>query len=547
MATFRAGKKTHRVVPPQQLALELDSADNPGIRGETGIEDRHAPVPGAGHGREEPTAVSSHGSGVTPSLAAGEMPRERHPFVFVLDKHGRPLQPCTPARARRLLRKERAVVHRHTPFVIRLKERTLAGSEVDGVEVGIDPGSKHTGVAVFTTMSGERRGRYSLQLDHRGAAIRQKLGQRAAYRRRRRTRNLRHRAPRFLNRCRPDGWLAPSLRHRVDITMSWASRLSRWAPVRAVHVERVAFDTHALSVGKPLEGAEYQQGTLYGCEVRAYLLAKWNRTCAYCGASGIPLQIEHIRPRSRGGSDRLSNLALACEPCNQAKSNRPVEEFLAQKPKILARLLAQARRPLRDAAAINSTRWVLWRALDAVLPTHTASGGRTKWNRTRTGLPKSHTLDALAVGKLDAITETVTTVLVAGCAGRGTHTRTRTDRHGFPRLRMPRQKTFFGFRTGDLVRAVVPAGKKAGTHTGRVAVRATGRFNITTAHGTVQGIHHRHTHLVQRADGYAYTTRAERTATPEPSDPPGESRRGRPCRAPVPYAPENTGFRQEKG
>ncbi|MFI0452978.1 RNA-guided endonuclease IscB [Actinomadura sp. 6N118] len=434
--------------------------------------------------------------------------------MFVLDSRGIPLQPCHPARARELLRKGRAVVVRHTPFVIGLKDRTAAESQVDGVEVGVDPGSKHTGIALFTAQGGERRGRYSIQLDHRGATIGKKIEQRAAYRRRRRSKNLRYRAPRFLNRKRPHGWLAPSLRHRVDTTVSWVDRLSRWAPVRAVHVERVAFDTHLLSAGKPLEGVEYQQGTLHGYEVRGYLLAKWGRTCVYCGATDTPLNIDHIHPTSKGGSDRVSNLTLACIPCNQTKSNRPVTEFLAARPKVLARVLSQAKAPLRDAAAVNATRWALWRALDARLPTHTASGGRTKWNRTRNGLPKTHTLDALAVGKLDAITETVSQVLVAGCTGRGTHCRTRTDKYGFPRLRMPRTKTFFGYQTGDLVRAVVPTGKKAGTHTGRVAVRDSGYFDIHTRHGRVASIGRRHVRLLQRADGYAYTTQPERTSEP---------------------------------
>ncbi|WP_264159468.1 RNA-guided endonuclease IscB [Actinomadura rudentiformis] len=465
--------------------------------------------------REETTAVSPDGGGVTPNPSrVGEKPRERHPAVFVLDKHGTPLQPCHAARARELLNKGRAVVHRHTPFVIRLKDRAAATSQVEGVEVGIDPGSKHTGIAVFTARGGQRRGRYSIQLNHRGALIGKKMAQRAAYRRGRRSRNLRYRAPRFDNRARPQGWLAPSLKHRVDTTVSWMDRLARWAPVQAVHVERVAFDTHLLSAGRPLEGVEYQQGTLHGYEAREYLLAKWRRACAYCGAQNVPLNIDHIHPRSNGGSDRVSNLTLACIPCNQAKSNRPVAEFLAAKPKVLARVLAQAKAPLRDAAAVNTTRWVLWRALDQRLPTHTTSGGRTKWNRTLAGLPKSHTLDALCVGKLDTIGQVVGRVLVAGCAGRGTHARTRTDTHGFPRLRMPRTKTFFGYQTGDLVRAVVPMGKNKGTHTGRVAVRATGKFDITTGHGTAQGIHHRHLRLLQRADGYAYTTHTERTPTP---------------------------------
>ncbi|WP_327257831.1 hypothetical protein [Streptomyces sp. NBC_01244] len=104
-------------------------------------------------------------------------------------------------------------------------------------------------------------------------------------------------------------------------------------------------------------------------------------------------------------------------------------------------------------------------------------------------------------------------VLVTGCAGRGTHTRTRPDKHGFPRLRMPRHKQFFGYATGDLARAVVPTGKNAGTHTGRIAVRSTGSFNITTAHGIVQGVRHKRFRLLQRADGYAYSTRPERKTT----------------------------------
>ncbi|WP_327585479.1 HNH endonuclease [Nonomuraea sp. NBC_00507] len=223
----------------------------------------------------------------------------------------------------------------------------------------------------------------------------------------------------------------------------------------------------------------------------------------------MPLNIDHIQPRSRGGTDRVSNLTLACVPCNQVKGNRPITQFLTGKPKLLATIRAQAMTPLRDTAAVQSTRWALWRKLDALLPTHVASGGRTKWNRTRNHLPKTHTLDALAVGKLDTITETVSPVMVAGCTGRGTHARTRSDKHGFPRLRMPRQKQHFGYQTGDLVRAVVPTGKKQGTYTGRLAVRSRGYFNITTAHGTVQGLNHRHIRLLQRADGYAYTFQKE--------------------------------------
>lgn len=455
-------------------------------------------------------AAAPGGPGVTPAPErAGEAHREVHPYVFVLDAHGTPLQPCSPARARKLLAKGRAVVHRHTPFVIRLKDRLASRSQVDGVELGIDPGSRHTGIMVFTARSGERRGRFALRLDHRGTRIRQRMEQRASYRHGRRSRNLRYRPPRFSNRVRCQGWLPPSLEHRVVTTLSWVDRLTRWAPVRVAHVEKNLFDTHALSEGRALSGREYQQGTLYGYEIREYLLHVWDRRCAYCGARGVPLAVEHIRPRSRGGSDRPANLTIACAPCNQAKGARRVEDFLADRPRLLRRILSGLKPSLRDAAAAQSVRNALLRGIACRMPFRTATGGRTRWNRARTGVAKSHTLDALVIGEVDTVTEIVSGVLVAGCAGRGTHCRTRSDKYGFPRLLLPRRKRFFGFATGDLVRAVIPRGVNAGTHVGRAAVRATGRFSVRSRHAFVGGVSHRYVRLLQRADGYSYSWEPE--------------------------------------
>jgi 5-methylcytosine-specific restriction endonuclease McrA len=403
----------------------------------------------------------------------------------------------------------RAVVAHHTPFVIRMKDRTVAGSTVTGVDVGIDPGSKFTGIAVFTETDGTRTGLYAVEVRHRGLHISKALTGRAALRRGRRSRNLRYRAPRFNNRTTPKGWLAPSLHHRVDGAMSWVARLVRWAPVAGLHMERVAFDTQLLQ-NPEISGVEYQQGTLYATELRQYLLEKWHRTCAYCGAKDVPLNLDHIAPKARGGSNRASNMALACIPCNQAKGARLVEEFLAARPLVLAKIMRHAKAPLRDAAAVSSTRWALWQTLTATgFPVEVATGGRTKWNRQRTGAPKTHTLDALHVGTLDSVTTWPANALVATSTGRGGYARTRSDRYGFPRLQLPRTKTVRGYATGDLVRAVVPSGAKAGTHVGRVAVRSTGSFNIRTGYGLVQGVHHRHVRLLQRADGWAYTTQQE--------------------------------------
>ena len=439
--------------------------------------------------------------------------------VFVLDNRQRPLMPCHPARARELLRRGRAVVHRRVPFTIRLKDRV--GGVTQPVVLGIDPGSRTTGLALAREQAAPagpvRHALWLGELVHRAPAICKALQQRAAYRRRRRSANLRYRAPRFDNRRRPARWLAPSLRHRVDTILSWVRRLRRWLPITRLAVERVRFDSQQLQHPE-ISGIEYQQGTLAGFEVREYLLERDGRQCAYCGRSAVPLQVEHVVAKRRGGSDRVSNLVMACEPCNRAKGALPVEVFLGGQPNVLARVVANLKRPLGDAAAVNATRCALWRALGATrLPVEAASGGRTKWNRARCQVPKTHALDGLCVGMVDAVHgwQSQPTLTIAA-TGRGKHQRTLVTATGFPRGYLSRRKSHHGFRTGDLVRATVPSGRHAGIYTGRLAVRASGNCNIQTATGTVQGIAGRWCCLLQRADGYRYAVRA--AAFPPPTE-----------------------------
>ncbi|WP_409058300.1 RNA-guided endonuclease IscB [Streptomyces sp. SYP-A7185] len=462
------------------------------------------------------------GSGDAPSLPeyGGGIGDSR---VFVLGRDRRPLMPCHPARARQLLDGGRAVVHLRVPFTIRLKDRTRDQSVVDGVQVRVDPGSQATGFALtdertVTGLPGEtvlaRRGLMAVELRHHGDQIRHRMKQRAGYRHRRRSANLRHRAPRSQNRPRPEGWLAPSLRHRVDTTVSLVNRLCRYAPVMEIHVESVGFDTHSLTAGKRLRDGEHQNGPLAGTDARAYLLAAHGRACRYCGATGVALNIDHVHPVSGGGSSRLSNLVLACVPCNQAKGSTPVTLFLAGRPERLAEVLAQVRAPLRDAAVMNSTRRRLIEELTALgPPVHVRPGSHTHRNRTAMGLGKTHTLDALAVGDLDRenggrIVRVPGRVLVVKATGRGSYARTTPDRFGFPRLQRARSKQHFGYVTGDFVRATVPTGKWAGTWHGRVSVRARGQHSITTSGGRIN-VSHRNLRLLQRGDGYAYDTREE--------------------------------------
>jgi 5-methylcytosine-specific restriction endonuclease McrA len=427
--------------------------------------------------------------------------------VFVLDKRKSPLMPCSEKRARLLLARGRAVVVRVYPFAIRLKDRI--GGDNQPVRVKIDPGSKTTGIAVVRENGQKQHVLALMELVHRGRQISKSLEQRRAFRRRRRN-QLRYRAPRFLNRTKPKGWLAPSLQHRVDTTRSLMNRLQSLVPVIAISQELVRFDTQKME-NPEISGVEYQQGTLLGYEIREYLLEKWGRECAYCGEKDTPLQIEHIDPKANGGSNRISNLTLACDPCNKEKGRQSLVDFFASCKRLkkhqprLDRVLKQCKKPLRDASAVNATRWALYQALKARgLPVEVATGGRTKFNRNRLSIPKTHALDAACVGEVDEIFEWKVSTLTIKANGRGSYQRTRLTKYGFPRGYLMRQKHVQGFQTGDMVKAVVPKGAKAGTWLGRVAVRKTGSFNVQTLTGAIQGISYKHCTVTQRADGYGY-------------------------------------------
>ena len=210
--------------------------------------------------------------------------------VFVLDSDGEALMPAHPARARRLLRGGRARVARQAPFTIQLCDRK--GGNTQAIEAKYDPGSRVTGIALVALF--ERRGwsvTWAGELTHRSQAIRQRLTDRPSYRRGRKAR--------FANRRRPAGWLAPSLRSRVEQTQVWHRRLAERAPISAIAVETARFDVSAMTAERPLKGVEYQQGTLAGWELREYLLHWHGHTCAYCqGGSRDPvLELDHVQPR----------------------------------------------------------------------------------------------------------------------------------------------------------------------------------------------------------------------------------------------------------
>ena len=424
--------------------------------------------------------------------------------VFVLDKHKKPLDPCHPARAKELLDKGKAVVALLIPFTVRLKDRV--GGNVHPITVKLDPGSKVTGIAVTREAEEGTHALWLGELEHRGDLIHKKLGQRAGYRRRRRSANLRYRVARFNNRRKPKGWLAPSLMHRVVTTVNWVNKLRKLCPITSIAMELVKFDLQKME-NPEISGVEYQQGTLAGYEVKEYLLERFGRKCVYCGKENVPLETEHIIAKACGGSNKVSNLTLVCHECNQKKGKLSIEEFLAKKPEVLARIKRQLKAPMKDAAAVNSTRWVLKQALEATrLPVTTASGGKTKFNRKQFGVPKGHALDALCVGDVKAVFNWKVPVLAIKATGRGRYQRTLVNASGFSRGYLTRSKSAFGYQTGDIVKAIVTKGKNKGVWVGRVAIRARGHFNIQTSEKTISSISHKNCHLLMHANGHNYTS-----------------------------------------
>jgi len=422
--------------------------------------------------------------------------------VFVLDANKQPLDPIHSAQARQLLRNQKAAVFRTFPFTIILKE---SNTDVcpKPLRLKIDPGAKITGMSIVNDETGEVV--FAAELKHRGFAIRDALTSRRQLRRSRRNRKTRYRQSRFLNRTRPQGWLPPSLQSRVDNIKTWVSRLSKLANITAISQELVRFDMQIMR-NPDIQGKEYQQGTLAGYEAREYLLEKWDRQCAYCGTKNVSLQVEHIHPKAKGGSNSIANLTLSCEKCNLKKGTRDIKDFLKKDPSRLEKILRQAKRQLADAAAVNATRFALLEILKSTgLSVETGSGGLTKFNRTQQGLDKTHWLDAACVGKSTPILNIkgVKPLLITA-NGHGTRQICRTDKYGFPNRHCSRTKFHFGFQTGDIVKAIVTSGKKIGEYVGRIATRVTGSFNISTKGGLVQGISHKYCSPIHKKDGYSY-------------------------------------------
>lgn len=288
--------------------------------------------------------------------------------------------------------------------------------------------------------------------------------------------------------------------------------------------EAVRFDTQLLD-NPDIEGVQYQQGTLLGYELREYLFDRYGHECQYChGKSGDNiLEWEHMIPKSRGGSDKVSNATLSCRSCNIEKGSMKPDEWLkvlqdkkspasldeARIKGITAVLGRTNHRSNKYCAWVTATRRYIERFLftrfDEV---ECSSGGRTKYNRTKLELPKDHHYDALCVGTVpEEGYQDMTNgyCLYIKAIGRGTRFRGKINKCGIIIQKLePRQKAVFGFMNGDIVTADVPKGKYAGHHIGRVMTRASGSFDIRTMAGDLVTTGWKYCKRLQYGDGYSY-------------------------------------------
>jgi HNH endonuclease len=418
-------------------------------------------------------------------------------MVLVIDKRKRPCNAISEAYARILLYSKQAVIHKRFPFTIRLKNDE-AVLKNNSYIVKLDPGSRITGVAIT-----DDKGSVVMlaELEHRGHIIKRNLDKRRVIRRSRRNRKTRYREARFLNRTRPEGWIAPSVKSRADNVINFIRKYKKLLNISKVEIERVSFDTAQMSSEGELYGIDYQQGSLYQTKLRNFIFSRSKGKCSYCDEKAS--EIDHIVPRSKGGTDSIDNLTATCRACNEKKSNLSLKEFGKLVGKDFSKLEPKALP--KHASIVQSARnYMIKEISKLVADTKSYDAWLTKYNREELGVPKQHYYDALSVGNVQDYKFLTDKVLTISAKGRGSRQMCRMDRFGFPRTSPKGSKSVKGFQTGDIVKAVVPSGLKAGEYLGRVVVRSRGSFDIEANGKVVQSIGYKHCRIIQRNDGYSY-------------------------------------------
>ena len=311
--------------------------------------------------------------------------------VFVLNMRGQPLMPCSPPKARKLLRAGKAVPVRRTPFVIQLTVPT--GETKQPITLGVDAGYKHVGLSATTAKEELLASEVELRQDVTGL-----LSDRLELRRARRNRKTRYRAPRFANRVRSEhkGWLAPSVENRIQAHISRIEAVCRVLPITKIVIETASFDIQKIK-NPEVEGTDYLQGEQLGFwNVREYVLFRDGHVCQACKgrSKDLILNVHHIESRKTGG-DAPGNLITLCEACHKAYHAGKLKQF---SPRRGASFRAETFMGLMRWTVLNRLR-----ERHPELPVTNTYGYLTKHKRIVAGLPKTHCADAFCIaGVLDA-------------------------------------------------------------------------------------------------------------------------------------------------
>jgi hypothetical protein len=336
-------------------------------------------------------------------------------LVCILNKRGEPLMPCHPAKARELLKQGKVKTVQRTPYTIRL----LYGSSgyKQSITLGVDSGFINIGLSAAT----ETKEIYSAEVKLRTDIV--KLNsERKMYRRNRRNRKTWYRQARFLNRKKPEGWLAPSIQHKLDSHIKIIEKIHNILPISKTIIEVAAFDIQKIK-NPDVSGIDYQNGEQTGFwNTREYVLHRDGHTCQHCKGKSKDkiLEVHHIESRQTGG-DSPGNLITLCSTCHDKVS----------KGKLV--LKVRPSKQFRAETFMSMVRWKLVRILNSKFsilncPVSPTYGYITKSNRIELGLPKSHTNDAFVI------------------AGGNVQTRT-ADMHCIQQVRKCNRKLFKGDRS----------------------------------------------------------------------------------------------------
>jgi 5-methylcytosine-specific restriction endonuclease McrA len=340
---------------------------------------------------------------------------ENKVLVYVLNKDGKPLMPCKPAKARHLLEAKKAYVVRRTPFTIRLKWQ--CESYTQPLTLAVDPGSGTIGIAVT-----DEKGQVVYQSETVVSNdIKGKMDQRRAYRRSKRSHTTRYRECRFNNRAssKREDRLSPTVNSKVQAHIREVNSVLSILPITHIVVEEAKFDIHAMSLKKNLKAWEYQKGPMYGFEtIKAYIRSRDHYKCLVCGNGPKDLNIHHILEVSKGGTNRPDNLLTLCKTCHDSYHAGKLELKVKKVPSI-------TRHATQIDTIISQLKENFFPSLG--IPITYIFGVDTKIQRVKLGIPKSHAGDAVAMSLMGRDTPPIYRVplLVKKCVSQGDYQQTK--------------------------------------------------------------------------------------------------------------------------